>query len=934
MDATGSDSFISQSNQPFRTGLKTQGQTRPQGFSGQVGHSQGQGHESSEHGESANEFPGSDGFAGQTSPNYQTGATNNRFGSGSSAGQIGVGGKQPQGPANRFSQSSSSRFEASNTNRQLGQSGFASTQRQTDTFGSSASTQSSQGLGNGNEYLPPTNGFNRPQHGRPQSSRPQTDSSPGSTIQSAQKVNTDKEGSKNLVALSQQKLQEQKPSQGTTSTSYNQPISSVPGQSNFGNNVFSSPNPSSNNGRPSNRFGQGAHSSQASASFGSRKEYLPPTSGSNQNKFLNRPSGSFSGESQFNQQSSQSADTPSFSHQDSPSGSASTAGYQPTFGSQQSNGFRKPQATSNERPSPSAGNSRFSSAQNSLGFNSQKATSAPQTELTTPFESSGDLSSGQSSQTSTSDNVPFGTRPTNGRPSQPHFGNQFYPGMAALQTQSSSSASPAFGSQLPSRPQTGSGSFGTTQAHAFPTQASRGQFNQQLQFGQQSQDVQSNDAQYSPSTQSPGIIQQQQDTDDSYYYNQPSQPFNTPQSSRFPIAPSNQFNRVTTGPAFSQSNTQFTNGFEDIISASLAAQGGNRQGTTKYPRPPTVAPTPFAPTSTQSQYQSSGFNSITHASISPFPSQAPTQSSQFNTESQFDSRPQTLKQFGQNSQKPSFGQQNAFTQSSFGSQSSPQHPTNRQPSFQSQAPSSEQQDLNRNQSENDDTSSPSVATQQHNGEIYDYTKPTQSLPPPEKTETTSGQFGQKQQNQFNGQSKPQVEQDNEDSQTLTNSQFSSRPQFGQPARTPFGQTASSQATFGLQAQVPSGLTEPSKFGLPSRFSGQSQTESQENIGGSKPQFGFGNPCCQSSEPGYGSQPSQLSFEAQPTIPSFGSQPTLPSFGAQSQFGQSQFGSHGTSFTGAQGTSPTTSSFAGQGEVFDPSRKPPASSFDSETGYHY
>lgn len=970
MDATGSGSVISQSNQPFRTGHKAQGQTRPQGFSGQVGHSQGQGHESSEHDENANGAFGTDGFADQSSHEDrtgvtnnqfgtassagQTGVTNNRFGSGSSAGQTGFRGKQPQGLANRFSPSSSSHFGASNTNRQLGQSGFAPGQSQTNTFGSSVSAQSSQGLGNSNEYLPPTNSFTRPQNGRPQSSRPQADSSPESTVQSAQEINTDKTGSENIVALSQQKLQEQNQPQGTTSTSYNQPISGIPGQSNFGTNVFSSQNPSSSNGRPSNRFGQGGQSSQASASFGSRNEYLPPTSGSNQNKFANRPSASFGG-SQFNQQSSQSTDSHSFSHQDRPSsftsGSTPTAGSQPAFGSQQPNGFHKLQTTSNGRPSPSTGNGRFPSAQSTSGFNSQLATSQPQTELTTPFESSADSSSPQSSQTSASDNASFGSHPTNGHPSQSQFENQFYPGLAASPTQPSSSATPAFGSQLASRPQIGSGSFGPTQAQTSPTQAYQGQFNQQSQFGQQSQGVQSNDAQYSSTSQRPSIIQQQQGSDDSYYYNQPSQPFNTPQSSRFPSAPSNQFNRITQGSAVFQSNSQFMNAIKGVPSTSLAAQSGTRQGSTKYPRPPTVAPTAFAPASTQSQYQTSGFNGITQASISSFPSQAPTQSSQFNTESQFDSRPQTSNQFGQNSRKPSFGQP------SFGPQSSSQRPTNRQPSFQSQAQTSDQQDLNRNQPDNDDTSSQSVATQQNNGEIYDYTKPTQSLPAPEKTETTSGQFGQKQLNQFSAQSRPQEGQDNEDSQTSTNSQisqifgqnnfaaqnsqqqsaFGTRPQFGQPARTPFGQTASAQATFGSQstsAQAQSGLTEPSKFGSPSRLSGQSQTESQENTEDLKSQFGFGNPCCQSSEPSSGSQSSRPSFEAQPTRPSFGAQSTRPSFGAQSQFGQSQFGSQSTSFTGAQGTSPTTSSFAGQGEVFDPSRKPPASSFDSETGYHY
>lgn len=981
-DATASGSFTSHSNQPFSTGLKAQGQTRPQGFPGPLGHSQGQGHKSSEHGESANGALGTAGFQEHNTNEDRTGATNNRFGSGSSSGQLGFGGKQVQGSANRFSQSSSSHFGASNANRQLGQSGFASAQSQTNSLGSSASAQSS--LGNRNEYLPPTNGFSHPQNGHPQSSRPQADSAPDGTIQYAQKVNNNVGDPGNFVALSQQKLQGQKQSQGTASTSYNQPISSVSGQSNLGTNAYSSQQPSSNNGRPSNRFSQDGHSSQASASFGSRKEYLPPNTGSNQNRLSNQPTASFGAASQFNQQSSQSTDTRSSSHQDTPSHSSftsssmATAGSQLAFGSK-SNGFQKPQLTSNLRPSLSIGNDPFSSAQSSSGFKSQKATPQPQTELTTPFESTDDSSSAQSSQTSSSDKVSFGSRPTNERPSPSQFGNQFYPGLAASPTKPSPSALPSFGSQLASQSQSGSGSFGQTQAPAIPTQASRGQFNQQSQFGQYSQGVQIDDAQYSPSTQRPSISQQQHGPDDSYYYNQPSQPFNTPQSSGFASVPSNQNNLVNQGSAFAQSNSQFSNARQDIPSSlfaaqsghsqgsskyprpptvapvgdvsstSFVAQSGNRQGSSKYPRPPTVAPTAFASASTQSQYQSSGFNGITQASISPFPSLAPTQASQFNIESQFDSTPQTSNQFRQNSQRPLFGQQTAFAQSSFGSQSSPQPPKSREPSFQSQAQAQtfKQQDFNRNQP-SDDTASPSVATQQHNGEIYDYTKPTQSLPAPEKTETASGQFGQKKQTQFSGQSRPQMGQDNENSQTSTNSQFSqvfpskpefgaqpsipqfgqnnfavqnsqqqfgSRHQFGQPARIPFGQTASAQATFGTQSTSAQAKAEV--------------TQSQENTEGSKPQLGFGSPCCQSSK-----SSSVSGFETQPTRPSFGAQPTQANFGVPSLFGQNRFGSQSTSFTGAQGTSPTKSSFAGQGEIFDASRKPPASGFDSETGYHY
>lgn len=941
-----SGSFISQSNQPYRPGLMAQEKTRPQDFSGQLGHSQGQGHESSEHGESPNGAFGTDGFEEQKSDEDRIGTTNNRFGSGLPSGLKGFGNKQPQDTANRFSQSSANHYEASNANRQLGQSGFASPQSLTSAFGSSASAQSSQGLGNRNEYLPPTNGYSRPQNGRPQSLKPQVDSSPDSTMQFTQEVNTDEGNTGNFVALSQQKLQEQKQPLGTISTSYNQPISGNSGQSNFGTNVISSQNPlSSNNGRFSNKFGQGGQSSI---------EYLPPTTGFNQNRLPNQPS-AFSGTgSQFNQHPSQSAETHSPSHQTSLSQSP-TASSQPAFGSQQFNNFQKPQATSNKKQRPSTGTSPFSSSQSFSGFNSPKATSEPQTELTTPFEPSPDSSSAQSIQTATSDKVSFGSRPTNGRPLQSQFGKQFYPGLAASPTQPSSSALPSFGTQTPT----------------FPTQASRGQFNQQSQFSQQSQVAQSNAAQYSPNTLRPSNNQQQQGPDDSYYYNQPSQPFNTPQSSRFPSVPSNQFNRVTQG---AQSNSQFTNTRQDVLSTSFAGQSGNYQGSSKYPRPPTVAPTAFTPASTQSQHQSSGFSGITQASISPFPSQAPTQSSQFNTEAQFDSRPQTPSRFDENSRKPLFGQQSTLTPSSFGSQSDLQRPNSQQPSFQSeaQAQPSGQQGLNQNQPENDDASSPPVPTQQYNGEIYDYTKPTQSLPAPENTETSSGQFGQKKQTQFSGQSRPQVGEDNENSQTFTNSQFSqvfettkpefgakpstpqfgqknfdvqnsqlqsmfdSRPQIGQPARVPFGQTASAPATFGSQttsAQAQSGQTEPSKFGSLSRPFGQSQTqtESQENSEGS--QFGFGSPCCESSKPNSGYQPSQPSFGAKPTRPSFGAQPTSPSFGAQSQFGQNQFGSQST-FLGAQGPGPATSNFAGQGEVFDPSRKPPATSFDSETGYHY
>ncbi|XP_049876568.1 AT-rich interactive domain-containing protein 1A-like [Pectinophora gossypiella] len=944
---------------------------------------------------SASKGQSSSGLAGQSG--QINAASGSNQGSSSAQGAFGFGSNGSKRPS-FTSQSQQSQFIGQSTQEdaasgQFEQDNSGSAQGQINAFGSTSAQNGAfsqgSGFGNRNEYLPP---INKPQNGRPQSNRPQANrpqgGNPQTSLVSADSSNqrgeepTSEKAAGTFVPLGQQDLQNESRPQGSL-TSFGKPAANAfSTESKFGS---SNQNKPSNGRRPSpnsNGFAQG-QSSQSG--IGARpNEYLPPTSNNQNAKPQTQPQRPSKGASQFNQQYNAQASSSFQAPQGRPQSVSGPLPTESSFGSQaqQSNGFQRqpsrPVQNGNRFPS------RFSatSAQSTSGFglDAQKATSQPDTELTTPFETSNDGSISQANmQFGTSAFASSSSSPP-GRPTQATFANQF-------NSQSTS------GSQFSSRPQgPSSRPFGQAQTPVFPSQSSQGQFNQNAQFGQQQQQpqvsfAQNNDAQFSPSTPRPSYSQQPQGPDDSYYYNQPSKPFGIPQGSRFPSAPSNQFNRVTQQPSFSQS-AQASSSFQSVPStaipvnqfqgstrhprpptlaptaASAQAQtqfSGNFQGSTRHPRPPTLAPT--APSASQFQ---GAINGVTQASISPFPSQTPTQATQFNAQAQFGSRPNFQQsQFSQTSQsnspfsqkptQPSFGQQPstmpAFPQS-FGGNNK----------FQSQSQAS----VNQKEPQTDDSEKP-VASPQYSGEIYEYNKPAQTLPSPDSTPASS--TGQKVQiqSQFGSQpSRPQFGQTSDEEDQRPASQFNvqstaqvqgARPQFGGQPKPQFGQNTQSQSNFAAQSQQSTDDNKPfgalaqsqSTFGVQSpqqgsrpqfgaqpsrpqfgqtqnqnRFGAQSQSSQQpddespepnaqpasqepnaepESPQGPKNQFGFVSPCC----------------KPQP----FGRRPQNQPQGSQNQFDQTS--------SAAQSFKPETS-FSGKGEEFEASRQPP--SFDEQTGYHY
>ncbi|KAL4714990.1 hypothetical protein ACJJTC_003141 [Scirpophaga incertulas] len=699
--------------------------------------------------------------------------------------------------------------------------------------------------------------------------------------------------------------------------------------------------------------------------FGSRKEYLPPSSSHN----------ILSQKSVIPQQVSQSS--ASFQPK-SHSTTLSQVGFinsnieqgNPTFDNQQKSQIGSEESKDVDRFPQNAGK-----AKDNVPFvpllNPQRPTSVPSLELTTPFESN----------------------------EQPRV-----QGGHSLNKVPSSFPNSQFSNVQ-------------IQSNRQPSSKPHSSINQEPY--EQLESVQSdinqntpNDAQFSPSTVRPTFNKQA--IDHPYYYKQPAQPFNFPTmtESRFPSAAAGQFNRISQEPASSQFSSVPQN---PALSNSYQIQRQQNHGSTRYPEPPTLAPT--ASTSSEQHLGSttaSQINGITQASVSPFHLQ--------NQGSTKYPRPPTVAPTAPSKHVQGFPQHyNGITQATASSfvSSSPtsssnfisQSPIVSRPTFQmtkynkpsqSQSPTSQLfgqvgfpnvDGLDSSIKKDQGQRPSSVLSQQYSGPIYEYTKPSENLPAPHKSELTSdlqqdpsySQFGSTQ--SFN----------NEPQHQTTRPSFDANQSGVQPQRTQFyaqnqpGQYSNSQYNvqsrpFGGKPQAPqfSGpqastnfVTRPQSGSKPFRnhFDAQNQAGKDSTFQYNEQSKPFGdNP----QAPQITGSQSSSSFA---TILQSGSQPSSTQLNNQDQNSTPQYnvqsrplsGKHQSSqITGSQtsiqnnnrpnccqslnskisqlesqkpgkdqdvsfgsqfpGTSSQSSSFAGRGEVFSAHRKPP--SFDRETGYHY
>lgn len=872
-DATASGTFINQNNQPFVGQLgQEDGSSDSQDVSNGFGPSS-----------AANKFDQAPQPARIPSTNGAFGAsgTVNGFGQTSQPGRAPSSNNafRPSGAANNgFRQtaqptrgpSGSDAYRPSNNLDQTSQPNRAS---------------SANGFGSRKEYLPPVNGFN--QNGRPE--RPSA-------------VNAQANLGFNAISQNSQTGGNGQNNQGSQpSASFVRPGSnrlevlaqSSGSESQPGNTDFES----ASNG---NNMAQAGQFSQASAqAFGSQNEYLPPTFGQNSRPQGLRP-----------QRPTQSADvTTSSSFNAASQASSSPSMIGSNSQSPQSNGFQKrPQSLNTQftqnRFSSSQGEqnegsleqteeNQNSEVSNGFGSFSQRPTSQPSTELTTPFESNEESQSNTAGSSSAPFNG-FGSQSPSTRP-----GSKFE---SQTNGQSPLTSSRPQNQVTGSKPQTSFSSQG--QAQFGQSSFAGNQLTTQSGFDQK----ESEDAQFSPSTARPSFSQAQgqaQGPDHSYYYRQPAEPFNTPSGSRFPGATSGQFNRVSQQSAQSTAQVFGTSPQNSPVQSSRPQNQFNR-GSTRYPEPPTLAPT--APTgSSDGQFQgstiSSQYNGITQASISPFQPQnqgstkyprpptlsptAPTLASQFNritqaTASSFTSSP--------SGSRPTF-QQTSFNQPQSVQPSKPFAPQSESEDDVSQGPTQE------------------VPTQQYNGEIYEYSKPPQGLPSPaQKEPTTAPQRGQ---NFPSGsQARPQFgsTQDTDDQELNA-----------QPARPTFGSRPQRPQFNSFNPQSPK---EPSQESNPQFNAQRPFAQSQTNPAATlenRPK------CCQSLD-------NKLqSFRG--TVQSGSSVPNQ--FTNQFSVSQSSSVGGGQGQFGAQFTAPASQAsqnFAGRGETFGGPRKPP--SFDEQTGYHY
>ncbi|XP_063626973.1 uncharacterized protein LOC134798462 [Cydia splendana] len=675
---------------------------------------------------------------------------------------------------------------------------------------------------------------------------------------------------------------------------------------------------------------------------GSRNEYLPPFQQTPQRQQNSSPDssdadssssfqhGSTEGSGNFHSQSQQNRPT-SQSFDSKPTTNQFNGFKQSTNGNQVNQNGNRLSSQSNRQQFGSAANAASDKGRNqfsahaSASFNSQHATSVPDTELTTPFETS--PQDAQSAQSSAPSINAFGFNNQPSHNGQSHFTSQ----NSHLQT-SQAPAQPTIPSFPQSRPQNSNnvpvGGNRNTQS-GFSTQAPRQQeqFTKQTAFGSkrpqfsQNQFSQNADNQFSPSTQRPQFAQQATGQDDSYYYNQPSRIFNSPQSpSRFSSAPANQFDRVTQRPSSSQAPQEE----ENYPSTAFPSQNGQRQGPSRGPSFPTQS------TPSDNQFQSNGIasatNGITQASASPFT--APTSAPSFSGQHSSHSRQQLQHSSFQSSRpsspepsKPSFSAQSTSPSQSSGALSNQFEKQN----FESAKPLSQQPLQQVKEIKLDDDTKPEapVTNLQYNGEVYEYTKPAEMLPPPEngfgqfgtklpsaqKPAEPQPQFGQTASAQVTsqphfGQSTtsaqatsqtfaPQSTQFSQSAKAQQGNQFGSRPQFGQsttsaqatsqtfaPQSTQFSQSAKAQQgnQFGSRPQFGQSTTSAQitsqTFAPHSTQFSQSAKAQQGNQLGSRPQFGQSTASAEASSKPFAPQPTQFSQSSQ------------GKFGSQPQFGQS------------------------------------------------
>lgn len=642
----------------------------------------------------------------------------------------------------------------------------------------------------------------------------------------------------------------------------------------FGSNQFSAQNQYNQYGTSSpsniNRFPQPPNQ------FATNNEYLPPS-----NNFGTKPQ--FGATNTFNNGLNQNRPSQGFDSQ------TQTQEFQQSSGFATSSKPNNFQSQTPPRPSKFSGN--FQSSQNQQ-FNSQstpsqsslnsqtisnlKPTSIPDTELTTPLEPNEVSTSSQSeytSQTTTNlgSTLPSfsGSKPysasnlgssTNisGVPTSSFGGTASDVGSSSTTFESSK---PSFGSSISSvngfdkQP---SNQF--SQVQQFNTQGNLGSNSQTFPSTAPAPRPQTSSFQFGGSFNKPsnngrpqfpqnsfGQNQLNQKPDDSYYYNRPSKPFNTPQDSRFPSSPSYQSNIGQ--------NTQFES---------------QQKSSTKVPGTPVLSTsvTQF----TQNQGSSTNFNGITQAAISPFPSISPTSSTQFDTT-----------QYNQFGSKPTFSQ-TSFSQS----QPSTDRPNTSlplRPQFD-QKPTVSQSQTTQNGLSNFQTDSqnqPTVQNQQYEGTIYEYNKPAETLP---STQSDSDSSQTIQSNTVS--SKPEENKP-------TTSQISPKPtqasQFGQnsfiQSQQPNFNQGVSRSQFGLQSN-----NVPNRFDQTTQFGGQASSQQQSSqastpssTGSSQTNFaqgpiGLGQQPLGTTGSGYLGYPS-----AQDSKPQFGS-----NFGEISQFptvGQSQ-----------------------------------------------
>lgn len=687
-----------------------------------------------------------------------------------------------------------------------------------------------------------------------------------------------------------------------------------------------------------NKFGSAASFNQfpqASGQFGAKNEYLPPlnTNGQPQPEkpVVSAPEFNANGQEQGKKDKIPDFVAPNGQKPGFASASASTSFGQPAFQLQPVKPFNAFNTQSQSKPNQfTQQNSQFSTqtpahvSSNSQQFGSiadqtipdfgSKPTVVPETELTTPLEPTGTLASSQGSQFSSQTTTSFGSfdsKPASNQ-AQTQFGFQ---GNSAFGQQSTSQTlSPNF--QISSLPQSSNFQFGSgsTQSAFQPSVDKKPENpNEKPQF---TQNAFNQNQQNQPSFN--------QAVDDSYYYNQPSKPFGAPavrpQGSRFPSSPSYQSNGLASQNQVSNQQSSF-------------------QSSTKFPVSPSLAP--VAPTSATQFAQAQGYNGITQAAISAFPSASPTPS-QFGTtqNGQFGSKPMFTQQstFGSQGQtsgsNPSFNQQSAF-----GSQQN--KPTfSQQPTFPSRPISQFAQKTTQSGSETQnifgqteskpgfsDASSQqqTTVTQQHEGTIYEYNKPAEVLPVPTQVDSSSSQMiqtgvtsdsnpsFQKQQNskplsqavetssKLGAQNNkpfgfvPSTTQLGQHSQTSIGSQTPQHmgTQFGSPPAKPFNPPSTTNDQFGQSAQSgvqpakPFGASSIStQFGNNAQLTLDSASSTQQNTQGSqqpfKP-FGAANQGQSfGSKPQFNSQTTQFSHTTQ----SFGSlqnfQPPRGS-GLQNQF---------------------------------------------------